>query len=498
MSRILIKGGTIHNGDNFIGKHDLLIENDQIAEFGHLDNVVDVSQVIDASFLVVSPGFIDCQNMTFQLEKLDKNDGINLTTQGVTSAVIGNCGNSGILDAKDTFVNRLNYLREIRLGINVGMLVGHNSLRKFILGTAERYATKDEITRMATIVEDALSAGALGMSSGLMYTPGLFAAREELVRLTSIVGKYNKTYATHMRDEGDYLEEAVLEALDTAASSKSRLLISHFKVTGKQNRGKSIACVKLMEQRHANQDFSVDYYPYSATATVLSIMILPEFLTPINGDLRKLQFSSDDEKLIERTGKQNLCLNSWSDIVVATCTDSKVIGKSISEISGENSESPYQSVVKILNYDPATRVVFHNVADENELENIAVLPYAMVVTDGYIYNSDSLEATHPRNYGAFPRALRKFVTDKPIITLEEFIRKSTSLPAEVFNMQRRGRIQKGYFADIAIFKTEEIKENATYETPFLIPNGMRNVLINGEVVLHNNKSTGRFPGRLIQ
>ncbi len=493
----IIKNGNVHNGEKFLGEKDVLIEDDKIVDIGQFNDVT-ADKVIDATSMVVSPGFIDVQNMTYELGSLDGNEGLNLTSQGVTSVVIGNCGNSGILDDKKAFLYRLDYLRKIKLGINVGMLVGHNSLRKFVLGSGERPATQDEIILMSTILDEALSAGALGLSSGLMYSPGLFADRDELVLLTSILRKYNRTYATHMRDEGDTLEEAVLEALDTTERSNSRLLISHFKVTGKQNRGKSIRCVNLIEQRRRNQEVFIDYYPYSATSTVLSIILLPEFLTKINGDLKKLEFNLEDEKIIEKTGKQNLCPSSWKDIKVVRSNDSNIVGKSIFEVSKEKKETPYQSVVKILNYDPATRVVFHNIADEAELENIAELSYSMVATDGYIYKTGSIESMHPRNYGTFPRALRKFVIDKSNMTLEEFIRKSTSLPAEVFNMQKRGRIEKGCFADLIVYKIEDIKENATYERPYLVSNGMKHVFVNGQQVLSENKTTSRLPGRLIE
>lgn len=495
--KILVKNGKVHDGEKFIGNQDILIEDDIILDIGKFTNL-SIDNVIDANSCVVSPGFIDPQNMTHQLNNLDGNDGVNLTSQGITSVVIGNCGNSGVLDDRKALINRLDYLRRIKLGVNVGMLVGHNSLRKLILGSGERPATHAEIALMATVIEETLTAGALGLSSGLMYSPGLFADREEMISLVAVVGKFNKTYATHMRDEGDTLEEAVLESLDTTASSNSRLLISHFKVTGKQNRGKAEKCVNLIEQRRKKQEVFIDYYPYSATSTVLSIVVPAEVLAKINGDLKKLKYDLGDEKIIEKIGKQNLCPNSWDDIVVVTSVMPGIIGKSVLMIAKEMNLSPYQCVIKILNFDPAVRVVFHNIADESELETIAQLPYSMVATDGYVYKTGSIEATHPRNYGAFPRALKKFVVDKSTMTLEEFIQKSTSLPAAVFNLHKRGCIKKGYFADLAIYNEWKIKENATYEKPYLLSTGINYVLVNGQIVLDEEKTKNRFPGRLLE
>jgi len=208
--KTLIKKGRVHDGEKFLGEFDILINQDKILDIGIFNDVV-ADKMIDAKGFVVSPGFIDVQNMTYQLSNLESNEGVNLTSQGITSVVIGNCGNSGVLEDEKTFIKRLELLRNIKLGINVGMLVGHNSLRKFILGSGERSATQEETAQMSTIVEEALAAGALGLSSGLMYSPGLFAEQEELVLLTSIVRRYNKTYATHMRDEAIPLKKQFLK-----------------------------------------------------------------------------------------------------------------------------------------------------------------------------------------------------------------------------------------------------------------------------------------------
>ena len=494
MKKTLIKNGRVHSGERFTEAIDILIDGERIAELGHLQDIC-ADEVFDVAGSIICPGFIDVQNMTYQLKALDKNEGINLTSQGVTSCIIGNCGNSGILDSPDAFLRRLDYLREINLGLNVGMLVGHNSLRNFTLPKGERVATTDERNQMVRILDEALEHGAMGMSSGLMYSPGLFADEQEMIALISAVGNQSKVYATHMRDEGDQLVEAVIEALDTANKGNAKLVISHLKVTGKNNWGKSSEVIKLLDQRKQSQDIHVDFYPYSTTSTVLSIVMLPEIRQGIGGDFSKLQYNFEDEHMIEAEGKQNLCPNGWNDIVIVTTKIPDAVGWSIGSLAG--GDSCYKTVVEILRQDPDTRVAFRNIASEDELYDIARLPYAMPGTDGYVYPKNSKEATHPRNYGAFSRVIHKYVLSENLFSLEEFIRKATQLPAQVYSLTKRGMLKNGYLADVVIFRPDEIRENATYEKPFLLSEGMQYVFVNGQLVLENNKPTKALPGRLL-
>lgn len=492
--KILIRNGTIHNGIKFIGVSDILIEDERITVIGAPEGTA-ADHVVDASGSIVAPGFIDVQNMHDELETLDRNEAMNLTSQGITSCVVGNCGRSGILSSRDSLVRQIDQLRQLSLGINVGLLVGHNSLRKFVLTDGERVATRAELARMVSMLDEALEHGALGMSSGLMYSPGLFADDYELTSLVSALGKRNKVYATHMRDEGDQLVEAVTEALDTAQEGQGRLVIAHFKVTGKDNWGKSDEAIRLIERRRDSQEIYIDFYPYTATSTVLSIMILPEVLERVGGHLERLLFALGDERLMETKGKQNLCLNGWNDIVIVASKVPGVVGESVASLA--RGGSCYRTVVEILRQDPGTRVVFHNIASEEELYSVAKLPYAMVVTDGYLYPAGSTAATHPRNYGAVSRVLSRYVLDEGLYSLEEFIRKASYLPATVYNMNQRGLIKEGYYADMVIFRPEEVQDRADYENPYSLSTGMQVVLVNGRLVLEGNRPAGVFPGRLI-
>lgn len=492
--RTIIKGGQVHNGKQFLGVCDILIENDRIREIGNLD-AIHADEIVEANSFIVCPGFIDVQNMTYSIDSLESNDAINLTSQGVTSCVIGNCGNSGDLDAEDSLIKRIDYLKRAKLGINVGMLVGHNSLRRLVLKNGERISTKDEVKQMISILGETLQHGALGMSTGLVYSPGIFADKAEIIGLVESIGKLNKVYTTHLRDEGENVIGAVNEALETAKNASAKLVISHFKINGEKNWKKWDQVLSQFEHGRATLDFHVDFYPYTSTSTFLNILLLPEILEKIKGDFNLLSYNSFDENLVEATGKQNLASNRWHDVVIVSSTVPNTIGKSIDTLA--NGASCYSVVVDILRQDPKTRAVFHNITSEEQIVNVAKLPYSMVVTDGYIYSSASTVATHPRNYGAFPRVLNRYVSNGNLITLDEFIKKSTYLPSTVFNIKERGLLEIGNFADVIVFEPEKVIDTANYENPCSLSVGMKYIYVNGKLVLKDNIPTKAYPGSLL-
>jgi N-acyl-D-amino-acid deacylase len=491
---ILIRNGRVHDGARFLGVCDVLIEDGRVAGVGQLSDIhrADVGEVLDATGLVVCPGFIELHNMTYQVEQLDGNDALNLIAQGVTTCLTGNCGQSGEIRSLDEFLGRFEFLRNARLGINVGVMVGHNSLRRYVLQDASRPATNDEVDEMCQFVERAIGSGALGFSTGLMYDPGAFATAEELERIVAVVGAHDKLYATHLRDEGDRLCEAVVEALDTARAGNARLVISHLKAAGASNWGKTGDALSVIEQRRDRQEVYVTYYPYDATSTALRIVILPEILRAANGDLAEIKYSKEDEELIRRKGLQNLCLRCWDDVAIVSSRRKELIGHSIRTIS--RSQPAYRTVLEILRDDPDTRVVFHNIASEQEILDIARLPYALVVSDGYVYATGACDATHPRNYGSFARMVKHFSqTD-----LEGFIHRATQVAARVLRLAKRGRLEAGCFADVAVFQPCEVTDRADYRRPFELSEGVSYTIVNGQIAFRKGKSTGQFAGALVQ
>jgi len=238
----------------------------------------------------------------------------------------------------------------------VGSLVGHNTIRQMVMPNPERVATADEIDKMQSLVEEALERGAFGLSSGLMYSPGMFADDAELIALLSATGRRQRIYTTHMRDEGDRLLESVAESLYISRRGQVRLQISHHKAVGKQNWGKTAQTIELIDERRNDQEVNLDFYPYTATSTVLRIIVPAEIVQRIRSDYSQLDFDQNDEDNIEKTGLQNLCLNGWNDVVITSSKVTESIGKSIGSMVGET--SGYRIVVELLKKDPNTRAVF--------------------------------------------------------------------------------------------------------------------------------------------
>lgn len=493
--KLAIRHGIVHDGERFVGPRDIILEGDAISVVG-APGMGHADEEIDATGCVVAPGFIDVHDMTFKAEQLDGNDAINLTAQGITTCIIGNCGNSGVWEDRAAALRQIDLLRSAALGINVGNLVGHNSLRQFVLGgESARAATTDEVAEMVSLLEEAMEHGALGLSSGLMYAPGTFASRDELVALVSAVGKRGKMYATHVRDEGDGFEAAIHEALDVAASGNASLLISHYKVAGIRNWGKTKETTRLIEGRRTVQDIKVSFYLYDSTSTVLRADLPPPIVRKSGGNYMHLVYSAEDEVLVETQGLQTLCQDGWNDVIIVSSAVPGIVGRSVATLA--EGRSCYQAVLEILHQDEDTRVIYRHVASDEELLTVAQLPYAMPCSDGYVYATGDHTATHPRNYGAFARVLRVCVTERGLFSVEEFVRRACSLPAATFGIPRRGRIQEGYFADLVVFRPEEVRDMANYEQPYLISTGVRYTVVNGQIVFIDGGAAESFPGRYL-
>jgi N-acyl-D-amino-acid deacylase len=496
MSSVLIKGGNLHDGERFLGVGDVLIAGDTIESLGQLSTAErSTPEALDASGCVVAPGFIECHNMTQQVEGLDGNDALNLLAQGVTTCVIGNCGMSGELTTAGGFLRQLEFLRGARLGLNVGSLVGHNSLRQFAVSEHSRPSEPAEVKVMTEILEAALDAGFLGFSSGLMYAPGRFASQAEMNALVTVVGRKKKVYTSHIRDDGDDLRGAVTEALDTAMAGKAKLVVSHLSAAGKANWGKAREMTRLIEARRNEQEAYISFYPYTAKSTVLRAVIPEDILRSVGGDATQLRYNKSDAQTLERSGLQRYCDHGWDDVVVVSSTVTSCKGKSIREICAGH--EPYGVVLDILQKDVNTRVLFYNVASQAELRDIAKAPWAMIASDGYVFPTGSKEATHPRNYGAFARVVRDYVRTHKVMTIEDFIRRVTALPAQVFTIERRGALKRGYFADLVIFKPEEMSDNADYQIPWRPASGVRYTLVNGRVAFRDNSATSIYSGRYV-
>lgn len=496
---ILIKNGRIIDGTgNSWVYGDIAIRNGKIVQTGRLSHW-QANRIIDASGLVVAPGFIDVHT---HLEGEEKKvpEAANFIYDGVTTAVTGNCGSS------NTNLGRyFAMLDSLKLSINVASLIGHNDVRKAVLGNANRDPNEAEMHQMEEIVEQAMKDGAVGFSTGLIYIPGTYSKTEEVVRLAKVAAKYNGVYASHIRDEGDSVVQAIEEALHIGREAKMPVEISHFKLSGQQNWGRSRETIPLIiRARKEGLDVTIDQYPYTASSTSLSTL-LPDWVLADGHDSIRARLARPAVRkevidyMLGRLKKRKL--SHFSYPVVATFKpDTSYNGKSIEAVNlmkgkKHKASEEAETVVEMMEQGDAS-MVFHGMS-EGDVKAIMQYPYDMFASDASIrvFNQGN---PHPRGYGTNARVLSKYVREEKVLSLEEAIRRMTSLPAQKFQLKDRGLLREGFAADIVIFDEKEVQDHATYDKPHQYATGFRYVIVNGQLTVDDGKHNGTRAGIVLK
>ncbi|MCW3088263.1 MAG: D-aminoacylase [Sediminibacterium sp.] len=496
---ILVRNGKILDGTGnswFYG--DIAIRHGKIAAIGKLDKWTAVKS-IDATGLIVAPGFIDVHT---HIEGDDKKNPTadNFIYDGVTTVVTGNCGLSQVnIGAYFTMLDSL------KTSINVASLIGHNDVRKAVIGSANRDPNEEEMKKMEGIVEQAMKDGAVGLSTGLIYIPGTYSKTEEVVRLAKVASKYHGVYASHMRDEGDSVTQAIEEALHIGREAKMPVEISHFKLSGQQNWGRSKETVPMIiKARSEGLDVTIDQYPYTASSTSLSTL-LPDWVLADGQDSIKARLGRPDIRkdvtayLLKRLQKRKLKHFSYP-VVASFRADSTLNGKSIEEVNlvkgrkHKNSEEA-ETIIQMMEQGGAG-MVFHGMSDK-DVVTIMQYPFNMFASDASIrvYGSGN---PHPRGYGTNARVLSKYVRDEKVLSLEEAIRRMTSLPAQKFQLHDRGILREGFAADIVLFDELTVQDLSTYDKPHQYSAGFKYVLVNGQVTVEDGKHTGMRAGTTLR
>lgn len=492
---IFIKNGKIIDGTgNSWYNGNIAVRNGKIVAMGRDINFT-AKKTIDASGLIVAPGFIDV-HVHLEGDELKDPVAKNFIYDGVTTVVTGNCGSSN-LDIARYF----QFLDSLKLSINVATLIGHNDIREKIMGRANRKPTDEELQQMKTLVEKAMQDGALGFSTGLIYIPGTYSKTNEIIELAKVAAHYKGIYATHMRDEGDNVTDAINEALRVAREAKLPVEISHFKLSGQQNWGRSKETVPMIERaRREGIEVTIDQYPYTASSTSISTL-LPEEIMADGQDsvIARLQRPAVKKYainyLLARLAKRNLKHYSYA-VVANFPPNTSYNGKSIEQINllkgrKHTASDEAQTIIDIVLKGGAT-AVFHGMS-EDDLKHIMRYPFNMFASDATIREFNA-GTPHPRGYGTNARVLSRYVRELKVISLEEAIRRMTSLPAQTFQLKDRGLLKEGMAADIIIFNEKEVKDVSTYDQPHAYSKGFYYVLVNGVLTADNQKHTGERAG----
>ena len=477
---------------------DVAIVNNKIAAIGTLSNWKGKKE-IDAKGLIVAPGFIDVHA---HIEGGETRNPLatNFIYDGVTSVITGNCGGSA-----DHMKAYFDFIDSLGMSINVAALMGHNNIRKQVMGTANRHATAQEMQKMEAIADKAMKEGAVGMSTGLIYIPGTFAPTEEVVALAKVVAQNGGVYASHIRNEEDKVAEAVKEAIEIGRQAKLPVEISHFKVNGQNNWGRSDETLNLVKNaRKEGIEVTIDQYPYTASSTNLGIL-LPDWILADGQDsiLARLKNPSIRAKvkahsidLIKRRG-----LTHFDYAFVANFkADTNYNGKNIRQINlirgqKDNALAEAETIVQMMELGGA-QMVYHGMGDK-DVKNIMAYPFNMAASDAGIAVM-GLSRPHPRAYGTNARVLGKYVREEKVMSLEEAIRRMTSLPANKFNFKERGILKEGFFADLVVFNENEVTDMATFENPHQFSKGFKFVFVNGAMTVENGVHNGTRKGIAIR
>lgn len=491
---LLIRGGTVIDGSGSPGvRADVAIRDGRIAKIGDLSGA-EAARVIDASGLVVAPGFIDVHTHADDLAENPRAE--SYLRMGVTTVVAGNCGSSALEIGK-----ALSAIREAGPSINYATLIGHNTVREAVMGEERRAPTPAEMERMKALVAQGMKEGAVGLSTGLQYTPGTWADPAEITGLARVACAAGGLYASHMRNEGTEIEKSVAETIAVGESAGCRVEISHLKIDSPRNWGMGIQALALIDAARARGvDVRADQYAYTAAASSLSIRFPDWVLEGGQEEVKKRLDDPDTWARVKEGMRELLSVRGFEDLSFAVVSsyppDPSLQGLSMKEVAvrlkgSASADAQFEAARDLLRAGGAG-MVYHLMSEE-DVTAILRHPQVAVASDGGlpVFGRD---ATHPRAYGNNARVLGLHVRERKAIPLEEAIRKMTSLPAGHFRLGGRGLVKEGYAADLVLFDPLRVGDAATFEKPHAYATGFSHVLVNGVPVIDGGAHTGAKAG----
>jgi len=521
---ILIKNGTVYDGTG--GKPELAdvgILSDKIIFPLKKDEIYNAKHTINADGLAVAPGFINIHSHSDISFLIDPRVPSALL-QGITTEVTGNCGTSAAPLAGEElnetrrslkqeydfevtwedFDGYFSLVESLKPSINVASLVGHGTLRGSCVGMEDRPPTIEEMEKMKQTLSHAMLQGAVGLSTGLIYPPGCYSKKAEIVELAVTAKISGGFYASHIRGEAETLQEAIAEAIAIGRDADIRVQISHLKAAGEKNWGKTKKLLDMIhEARKSALTIQHDQYPYTSSATGLS-MVLPEWTFDGGTDafMSRLKVPEIREKIV-REMEPSLKKNGETIWISSVITEKNKIYEGMKTTdAAELAQKPISDFILDLLYEERGMVgaIFLSMSEE-DVRRIMKDPFTCIGNDATARAADGplfSGMPHPRTYGTFPRVLGHYSRDLKLFSTEEAVRKMTSLPAKMINLSGRGEIRDGYYADIVIFNVEKIKDTATYEDPHSYPEGIEYVLVNGGIAAQAGEVMKLRHGRVLR
>src|SRR3989338_2107694 len=517
---VLIKGGNVLRGRKF-ERLDIGIKKDKIENLGDFSKE-NADLVVDATGKYISPGFIDLTNHSdthWTLFSQPKQE--SLLAQGITTILGGNCGASlaplvkasdieGIHKWADSTQINTNWksvgeffeeLSRHPIGVNFAMLVGHGTLRRGVLGDEARNVTSKEIEELKFILKNSLDEGAFGLSTSLAAAHAKFATNSELKELFKLVGKYDGITKHHLKDEGRNILPAIAEIVGLGRDTGASIQISHFKILGKSSCGFLSEAINLIESaRQEGTKITLDFFPYTKTGSLL-YMLLPSWI--IEGGRARILGALKDPKMRREALDylKSLTLHYDKIVVASTFKDATSVGKTIKELASSSGLDPEEIIAELLEINELQVSIFNEVVSENHLHNLIAKEYALISSDGVGYDLKTkmpFDLPHPRSFGAFPRALQIFAKESDDTTFEEILHKFTEVPATLLGLRYRGKIEKGFFADLAVLDLDKIKNIPNYTALNKEVEGVEWVFVNGKAAVKNGVMSGELCGRIIK
>jgi N-acyl-D-amino-acid deacylase len=527
---LILQGGTVYDGSGETPyPADIGIRGDRLAALGDLSEAT-ASETLDVTGLAVAPGFINM--MSWSNESLIE-DGRSQSDirQGITLEVMGEGSSMGPLSEEmkrrlveqqgdiryevewTTLDEYLRFLEDHGVSPNVASFIGAETPRAHVIGYDDREATPDELEQMRQLVRQAMEEGALGVASSLIYPPGSFANTEELIALSQVAAEYDGLYASHLRNEGDGLLEAIDELITTARRADVRAEVYHLKAAGRSNWGRfDDAVARIEEARQEGLAITADVYTYPASGTGLNVIMPPW--------VQEGGFAASLERLRDEATRQRVAAemleesDEWENMWLSAGSAENILlvgfkseelkpltGKTLAEVAAMRGGDP-RFVAMDLIVEDGSRIgtIYFSQSPENLRSKVA-LPWVSFCTDAESMATEGVfleSGAHPRAYGSLTRVLGLFVRDERLLTLQDAVRKLAALPAENLKLDRRGRLREGWFADVVVFDPATVQDHATFAEPHQYSTGMVHVLVNGVPVLRDGEHTGATPGRVVR